>query len=78
MGGVHQKKKGLLESPDNLSGIIEEEGFSTLPISLFHGEQAGSLDAIHRDPFDRMLIAQAQCEGLELLTSDSIIPCPRH
>jgi len=69
-----KKKKGLLEAPDNIDSIVEEEGFSKLAISLFHGELAGSLEEIHRDPFDRMLIAQAQSEGLELLTVDGIIP----
>ena len=69
-----KKKKGLLEAPDDIDGIVEEEGFSKLPISLFHGDLAGSLEEIHRDPFDRMLIAQAQSEGLELMTVDGIIP----
>lgn len=69
-----KKKKGLLDAPDNIDGIVMEEGFSSLPISLFHGEQAGSLEEIHRDPFDRMLVAQAQAEGLEILTVDDMIP----
>ena len=68
------KKKGLLQAPDDIESIVEDEGFLKLPISLFHGEQAGSLEEIHRDPFDRMLIAQAQSNGLELLTADGIIP----
>ena len=69
-----KKKKGLLTAPDNMDTIVEDEGFSKLPITLFHGEQAGALQDIHRDPFDRMFIAQAQAEGLELLTSDNTIP----
>ena len=69
-----KKKKGLLVAPDDIDGVIEDEGFSKLPISLFHGEQAGALEEIHKDPFDRMLIAQAQSEGLELLTVDETIP----
>ena len=69
-----KKKKGLLEAPENIDAIVEDEGFSKLPISLFHGELAGSLEEIHSDPFDRMLIAQTQSEGLELMTIDSIIP----
>ena len=69
-----KKNKGLLKAPDNIDAIVEDEGFSKLAISLFHGEQAGSLENIHRDPFDRMLIAQAQAEGLELLTDDKTIP----
>ncbi len=69
-----KKNKGLLKAPDNIDAIVEDEGFAKLPISLFHGEQAGRLKNIHRDPFDRMLIAQAQAEGLELMTADKTIP----
>lgn len=61
---------GKLTAPLGLAGIAEEEGFLPLPISLFHGEQAGYLPDHHKDPFDRMLIAQAQSEGLEIVTSD--------
>jgi len=69
-------KKSLdkLQAPDGLDNIIEEEGFERLSVSFFHGEQAGSLPSIHRDPFDRMLVTQAQAEGLEILTSNSFIP----
>ncbi len=69
-----KKNKGLLKAPDNIDAIVEDEGFLKLPITLFHGEQAGNLKQIHRDPFDRMLIAQAQAEGLDLMTADKIIP----
>jgi PIN domain nuclease of toxin-antitoxin system len=69
-------KKGLgkLEAPDGMDAIIEEEGFDSLPIELFHAEQVGTLPALHRDPFDRMLVAQAQAEGLAIITSDPVIP----
>ncbi|MCH2204246.1 MAG: type II toxin-antitoxin system VapC family toxin [Lentisphaerales bacterium] len=68
-----KKSIGKLSAPDNLDSIVEDEGFDKLPISLFHGEHAGDLPHIHRDPFDRMLIAQAQAEGLTLLTNDGKI-----
>jgi PIN domain nuclease of toxin-antitoxin system len=68
-----KKKKGLLQAPNDIDSIVEDEGFLKLPISLFHGEQAGELEEIHRDPFDRMLIAQSKSEGMEFLTSDGII-----
>ena len=61
---------GKLAAPGNMDSIVEDEGFEKLSISLFHGEQAGSLPERHKDPFDRMLIAQAQAEGLEIVTSD--------
>lgn len=69
-----KQAKGMLEAPEDLETLVEDEGFTKLPISLFHGQQAGKLPEIHRDPFDRMLIAQAQAEGLELVTADGIIP----
>jgi len=68
-----KKALGKLEAPDDIDSIVEDEGFSKLPISLYHGQLAGSLPVHHRDPFDRMLIAQAQAEGLILMTSDNNI-----
>ena len=64
---------GKLKAPDDMSSVIEDNGFLELPISMFHGDQAGLLPDIHKDPFDRMLIAQAQAEGLVLVTHDSNI-----
>ena len=43
-------------------------------MTFHHAAQAGSLRTHHRDPFDRMLIAQAQAEGLVLVTRDPDIP----
>jgi len=64
---------GKLKAPEDMDSIVEDEGFSKLPISLYHGQLAGNLPALHRDPFDRMLIAQAQAEGLILITADENI-----
>ncbi len=65
-----KKALGKLEAPNDLDSIVEKKRFSKLPISLYHGELAGQLPPIHRDPFDRMLVAQAQSEGLILVTGD--------
>ncbi|AJF05861.1 type II toxin-antitoxin system VapC family toxin [Geoalkalibacter subterraneus] len=65
---------GKLEAPQDMDSVVEDEGFSKLPISLYHGQLAGHLPTLHRDPFDRMLIAQAQAEGLILVTADENIP----
>jgi PIN domain nuclease of toxin-antitoxin system len=57
------------------SGFAERvrmEGFLGLPITLEHGERAGALPGSHRDPFDRMLIAQAQAENLVLVSNESL------
>ena len=68
-----KKAFGKLEAPDGLDELVEDEGFEQLPISFFHGERAGALPSLHRDPFDRMLVAQAQAEGLDLITADPMI-----
>ena len=50
--------------------LVERYGFDVLPISLSHALRAGSLPPHHRDPFDRMLVAQARLESLTLVTRD--------
>lgn len=52
---------------------IRHHRFTVLPIDLPHAIRAGTLPMIHGDPFDRMLIAQAQIEGLPILTADPAI-----
>ena len=68
-------KRGLgkLRVPDDLEPKIIADGFSLLSMSFRHAEQAGMLPLLHNDPFDRMLIAQAQIEGLVLITKDEKI-----
>ena len=69
-----KRAKGQLIAPDNLGAMIEERGFTHLPLTFHHAEQAGMLPMHHRDPFDRFLVAQAQAEGLTLVTKDARIP----
>ena len=68
-----KQAKGRLVAPDNLSVLVEERGFTPLPLTFQHAEQAGRLPMHHRDPFDRFLIAQARAEGLILVTRDGHI-----
>jgi len=68
-----KKSLGKLSAPGDMDAIVDDEHFDKLPITLFHGEQAGMLPGHHRDPFDRMLIAQAQSEGLVIVTNDEKI-----
>ena len=68
-----KRAKGRLVAPDNLSALVEERGFTHLPLTFHHAEQAGRLPMHHRDPFDRFLIAQARAEGLLLVTRDGHI-----
>ncbi len=61
---------GKLPEPAGLPELIRDSGFAELPISSQHAMTAGRLPLIHRDPFDRMLVAQAQDENLTLVTRD--------
>jgi PIN domain nuclease of toxin-antitoxin system len=62
---------GKLSEPVGLPELIKASGFAELPISSQHAMSAARLPLIHRDPFDRMLIAQARDEDLTLVTRDS-------
>ena len=65
---------GKLKAPQTLLEdfveAIEMLGFAALPITLRHGYDAGRLSSAHRDPFDRMLAAQAKAEGLDSVSCD--------
>ncbi|MCU7725332.1 type II toxin-antitoxin system VapC family toxin [Actinoplanes sp. KI2] len=65
---------GKLDKPADLPERIRDSGFRHLNITAEHGIVAGRLPLIHRDPFDRMLVAQAQVEHLTLVTRDAEIP----
>ena len=52
---------------------IVEAGFEALPISFEHAQAVRKLKAIHRDPFDRLLVAAAIVEGLTLISSDPVL-----
>jgi PIN domain nuclease of toxin-antitoxin system len=61
---------GKITAPADLPELIRDSGFRELPVGLAHAIAAGRLPPIHKDPFDRMLVAQARCEGLTLVTRD--------
>ena len=75
----HQGKlPELATAITDLPGLLQADGFQPLPISIAHGLRAGGYSQPHRDPFDRMLAAQAELEGLVLITADtqlSNFPC---
>jgi PIN domain nuclease of toxin-antitoxin system len=56
----------------DVSGVLAAQGFFELPISMQHGQMAGSLLGPHRDPFDRMLIAQARLADLVLVSNEVV------
>ena len=68
-----KKSLGKLEVPDTLQEEIQLHRFTPLAINYDHAELAGQLPLIHKDPFDRMLIAQALTEKLTLITRDEQI-----
>jgi len=57
----------------DLAAEIRQQGFLPLPITLEHAGRAGLLPPHHADPFDRMLVAQAQAENLRLVSNDRIL-----
>lgn len=60
-----------LVAADVLAGIVGE-GFQPLAVTVHHAQRAGSLGGAHRDPFDRMLIAQALVDDLALVSNEAI------
>jgi PIN domain nuclease of toxin-antitoxin system len=61
---------GKLRTPDDLKRQLQRHRFTHLPVTVEHGLQVGELPLHHRDPFDRLLVAQAQLEGLTIVTRD--------
>lgn len=66
-------RKGKLRFSGSPVALIDANGFLPLAITPAHAEAAGALDWTHRDPFDRMLVVQAQRERLVLVHADPII-----
>lgn len=65
--------KGHLAIPPGLRQRLRQDGFRDLPITAEHALGVTRLPALHRDPFDRLLVAQALAEGLVLVTHDEIV-----
>lgn len=57
---------------DDLSKYLKAQGFEEMPVTIPHAQRAGGLPEIHRDPFDRMLIAQALLEGSALVSNEAL------
>ncbi|KZD04684.1 type II toxin-antitoxin system VapC family toxin [Oceanibaculum pacificum] len=57
---------------ERLSAYVSQAGFATLEIGLAHAQSAGALPGPHRDPFDRMMIAQSRLESLPVMTRDPV------
>jgi PIN domain nuclease of toxin-antitoxin system len=61
---------GKLDLPDDFEEVLDSQAFSKLPVTVDHAHAIAGLPAIHRDPFDRMLVAQAVVEGMTIVTRD--------
>ena len=66
------KLPGVAAIIADLDRVIADQGFIGMPINLRHGQVAGTLPGPHRDPFDRMLIAQAMLENLVLVSNEQL------
>jgi len=64
---------GKLRMPEGFLEVVEEQGFKHLPITPVHAMAVQSLPWHHRDPFDRILLAQAIVEGLGLVSGDEAL-----
>ncbi|MGM7646345.1 type II toxin-antitoxin system VapC family toxin [Nocardia sp. JW2] len=65
-----KQASGKVVGPPDLPEQVVGSGFLPLPVDARHAIEAARLPLIHRDPFDRMLVAQARCEDLVLVTRD--------
>ena len=63
---------GRLRPTRTVGEAAEESGFLELPVTFRHAQRVSGLPALHRDPFDRLLVAQADLEGLTLVTRDPV------
>jgi len=63
----------LRADPHEVLAALEPAGFLSLPIAGEHAARVASLPPVHRDPFDRMLVAQALVEPMRLLTDDAVL-----
>ena len=68
-----KRAAGRLDAPGDLEAQLEQNRFVPLTIGIGHAVRAGALPAHHTDPFDRMLVAQAELEGLTIVTRDENI-----
>src|SRR5215813_8752997 len=66
------KWPGAQALANDLAGMMSTFGFEPLPLSLEHARHAGALRNPHRDPFDRLLAAQAEIEDIPLVTADPV------
>ena len=67
------RREDFMVEPRLLRRGLADNGYNELPVTGAHAVATGGLPLIHKDPFDRILVAQAQAEGLHLITSDKLV-----
>ena len=70
---VVKRALGKLEMPEDWEEALAEEPFTRLAVTWSHALRVGTLPDVHRDPFDRLLVAQAMAENLTLVSHDDIL-----
>ena len=66
-------RRDFKANPTELVRALSQSGFSELPVTAMHAARVAALPAIHRDPFDRLLVAQSLAEPMTLLTNDAVL-----
>src|SRR3954447_21353963 len=66
-----KRQLGKLDAPPDLLPQLEQAGVDLLPVTARHADHVGGLPLHHRDPFDRLLVAQADVDGLTLVSANS-------
>jgi PIN domain nuclease of toxin-antitoxin system len=64
------KLPGVAAIADDLAAVLDSQGFVALPVTFAHGQTAGALPGPLKDPFDRMLIAQAMLDRMALVSNE--------
>ena len=67
------RRRNFKANPEMLVRALTQSGFTELPVTAAHAARVAGLPAIHRDPFDRLLVAQSFAEPMTLLTNDGAL-----
>ena len=71
--GEHYSRSPIDNATNEFAEAISKSGFQEIAITTHHAAKTYDLPSYHRDPFDRLLIAQAICEPMKLLTADKML-----
>ena len=72
IGKAGKQALGKLKIPPDFRQVLDRQSFETLSVTVEHAHAVGDIPTVHRDPFDRMLLAQANVEGFTIVSRDSV------